>query len=362
MGSVGTGGKVAAGLIDLACTAGEARGIPRSELLYVAALEPEELADPDARLPGAALIDIVSHLLQRTGDRSLGVRFAEATDLRTQGFWGYLFLSCLSVRQAVELLLRFHSLRHPGHITFRAEDGWAIFEHTIPPELPAELAPIAGDAFLASFCLHRRRWAPEAPGQMHAWLTYAEEPHHRQLRELVGGPVTFEAASNGHKIPAWELDLPMRRADPHLLRLVEAQLEQKLADIALEDVPRDLADRVRSVLAARLPEGVSIERVARELRLSVRTLRRRLEETGLTFQRLLEEVRHRRAVEYLTKTEEAIERVAERLGYGDSSNFRRAFRRWTGVAPATFRAEHAASLRTRGAARASTRAQARARS
>lgn len=58
----------------------------------------------------------------------------------------------------------------------------------------------------------------------------------------------------------------------------------------------------------------------------------------LPFQALVEEVRFAHAVEYLTKTEDAIERVAERLGYVDPSNFRCAFRRWAGFSPAAFRA------------------------
>ena len=61
---------------------------------------------------------------------------------------------------------------------------------------------------------------------------------------------------------------------------------------------------------------------------------------------LLEEARRTRAVEYLVSSDEAVERIAVRLGYGDPSNFRRAFRRWMGVAPGAYRAQH------RGAPRA----------
>ena len=84
---MGSFGMVAAGLVDTACTLGESYGIPRSELLYIAALEPNEIRDPGARVSGQALFDIVSYLLERTGDRALGIRFAKTMDLRTQGFW-----------------------------------------------------------------------------------------------------------------------------------------------------------------------------------------------------------------------------------------------------------------------------------
>jgi AraC-like DNA-binding protein len=207
--------------------------------------------------------------------------------------------------------------------------------------MPRAYEAVAGDAFLATFCLNRRRWIPEARGEMRAFLTYPEEPHHHELRALVSGPITFAAPFTRYCIPAWELDLPGRASDPHLLRLAEAQLAQQAAQIAAQRETKDTAEMVRSLLRAQLQEGVSIERVARELHLSVRTLRRRLDALGVTFQRLLEEVRHHRAVEYLTKTEEGIERVAALLGYVDPSNFRRAFRRWTGLPPTAYRAAHA---------------------
>jgi AraC-like DNA-binding protein len=335
-------GMVGAGIVDVACRVGEGLGLSRSELLYVAALEAEDLRDPGARVPAESLLELVQYILERGGDRSFGIRFAEAMDLRTQGFWGYLFISCLTLRQAAELLVRFQHLRHASRMTYRVEGDWAIFERREDPALPKEFEVVVGDAFLASFCFNRRRWAPEARGEMQAWLMYPEEPHHRELRALVAGPVTFNAPFYRHCIPAWELDLPLRGADPHLLSLAEAQLQQQVVQATAPGRVQDAAELVRNLLLAQLHEGVSIERVARELHLSVRTLRRRLDALGVTFQRLLEEVRHRRAVEYLTKTEEAIESVAERLGYVDPSNFRRAFRRWTGLPPTAYRAAHAA--------------------
>jgi AraC-like DNA-binding protein len=338
-------GKVAAGIVEVACTVGERLGVPRSESLYVAALESEDLRDPSRRVSSDAIVAISRYLLERTGDRALGIRYAEAMDLRTQGFWGYLFMSCLTVRQAAELLARFQRLRTTSSLTFKVEGDWAIFEPATEVAIPPDLEVIFGDTYVASFCLHRRRWLPEAHGEMQAWLTYAEEPHHKELRALVGGPLSFGAPLNRLQIPAWELDLPGLRSDPHLLRLAEEQLERQLTELEHERAP-DLTEQVRDRLAARLHEGASIERVARELRLSARTLRRRLEQLGITFQALLADVRRTRAVEYLLHSEEAVERIAERLGYGDPSNFRRAFRRWTGQPPAAYRAEHASRGRS----------------
>jgi AraC-like DNA-binding protein len=330
---------VAAGIVQVACQLGERYGVPRSELLYVAALEPEELRDPDARVPADALLDIVRYLLERTGDRSLGIRFAEVMDLRTQGFWGYAHISSLTLRNAIDLLLRFQRLRHSAEFEFWIDGDWAVLEYA--GETPADVATIGGDAMLASFCFNRLRWLKGTGGAMQAWLPYPEEPHHHELRTLVGGPIVFDAPCNRFQFPACELERQSSGSDAHLAQLAKEQLERHLTQAGVAKI-LDLTEQVRARVAARLPSDASIARVARDLRLSVRTLRRRLDGMGVSFQGLLEDVRRKRAVEYLTKTSDAVERVAERLGYSDPSNFRRAFRRWTGLPPAAYRAEHKA--------------------
>ena len=81
----------------------------------------------------------------------------------------------------------------------------------------------------------------------------------------------------------------------------------------------------------------SLAVVARMVQLAPRTLHRRLVEEGTSFRLLLEEVRHRRACEHLRAGGLSIEELAYALGYADPANFRRAFKRWEGVAPSLYR-------------------------
>jgi AraC-like DNA-binding protein len=177
---------------------------------------------------------------------------------------------------------------------------------------------------------------------MQAWLTYREQSHHRELRALLGGPVVFNAPPNRFQFAARELDIPLT-GDPHLAKLATARLDEDLAQLSA-DQRREVLDQVRHRLAARLAGDASLSRIACDLGVSARTLQRQLGTLGTSFQDLLEDVRRTRALAYLTETDDAIENVATRLGYGDPSNFRRAFRRWTGTSPAAFRAERRARL------------------
>ena len=78
--------------------------------------------------------------------------------------------------------------------------------------------------------------------------------------------------------------------------------------------------------------------IARELNVSVRQLQRELQERGLTFKGLVEEVRRELAISYLTEKQKSIGEITYLLGYTEPANFGRSFKKWTGQTPAAFRA------------------------
>ena len=82
---------------------------------------------------------------------------------------------------------------------------------------------------------------------------------------------------------------------------------------------------------------VSIDRVARELGMSRQTLYRRLKAEGTTFEELLDSKRRQLAVRYLGLDRISVKAVAYKLGFSDPAAFSRAFKRWTGISPSSFR-------------------------
>ena len=96
---------------------------------------------------------------------------------------------------------------------------------------------------------------------------------------------------------------------------------------------------VEAVVEPLLAEGdANIDRVARELGLSRQTLYRRLKAEDVTFEQLLDELRHRLALKLLRDDGMAVKQAAWRLGFSDPAAFSRAFKRWTGSAPSFARA------------------------
>jgi AraC-like DNA-binding protein len=100
----------------------------------------------------------------------------------------------------------------------------------------------------------------------------------------------------------------------------------------------EFVSRVRVELGAQMTDGrASVEEVARALALSPRTLQRRLERAGTTFGALIDDARRSAALEHLRNPRVAIKETAFLLGFSEPSTFYRAFRRWTGATPASYR-------------------------
>lgn len=115
----------------------------------------------------------------------------------------------------------------------------------------------------------------------------------------------------------------------------EPELRQRLADLV---APVTTCRRVRAALLESLPSGlVSMDDVARKLAMSKRTLQRRIEAEGMSFQQIVKQTRESLARHYLEKTALPTAEIAFLLGFDELSSFYRAFRSWTGTTPDSVR-------------------------
>lgn len=124
---------------------------------------------------------------------------------------------------------------------------------------------------------------------------------------------------------------PFLTVNPGLWAFFEPALRQRLADL---DAGASTTERLRSALLEALPAGeLSMGALCRKLGLSARTLQRRLQEEGTTFQRTLDTVRGELALYYLKHSAMSGAEISFLLGYEDPNSFVRAFHGWMGITP-----------------------------
>jgi AraC-like DNA-binding protein len=168
--------------------------------------------------------------------------------------------------------------------------------------------------------------------------------------EHLGCPARFDARRNAIVLRRADLDRPFVTRDADLFAAVAPQLEAELAQaLGAKEIAEQVKGVLKRLLAGRRP---GIEDVASELRLSSRTLQRRLTEDGATFQQLMQEARRELARHYLLHSALELNQTAYLLGYEDAHSFFRAFHGWEGSSPGAWRARHARSARARSGAAA----------
>lgn len=155
------------------------------------------------------------------------------------------------------------------------------------------------------------------------------------LQAHFGCPIRYGTAANAIVFRATDAERPFLTHNAELLALLAPQLD---AELKQQYSQQSFAERVRAAIqqkmAGRRPR---IDEVARALHLSARTLQRRLQDDGSSYQKALEEARHQMARLYLRHSRLELGETAYLLGYEDVNSFVRAFRTWEGVPPAHWR-------------------------
>ena len=155
---------------------------------------------------------------------------------------------------------------------------------------------------------------------------------------LLGAPVVFGASATRwvFRKGVGSMRLPMANSD--LERTYRSWCNR-----LIEPGPSDEHNVVARVAELFMQSGQSFPsaaEVAAKLAISERTLYRRLSEAGTNLTSLIDDARHRKASELLSRSSIPIEELAHRLGFSEASSFSRAFRRWSGVSPRQFRERH----------------------
>ncbi len=135
-------------------------------------------------------------------------------------------------------------------------------------------------------------------------------------------------------LPAALLRRPLLQAHEITHRLSLEECERMV--VPLRRLPA-LVGKVRAHLSDLTDGTPSLTRIAKQLGMSERTLRRRLQDLGTSYSAIVDEVRFTRAKLMLMEASMTTEVIAEQLGYTETSNFRHAFRRWAGHSPRAFR-------------------------
>ncbi len=297
---------------------------------------PEQLADTDARVGADLMGRIWSELPTVIGVNDFGLAVAKrAEGAGALSVIGYVLRAAPTVGEGVKLALRFQRLLQDAVTstwTARGDDVDIVLEDRDPAfRLPRHAIEFG----LASMILSVRGATGRDLGPRRVAFRHPRPGDDREAQAVFACALEYRAPANAVTFARADLDIPHRTSDPHLSELLlrhARDLEDRLP------ATTSFASAVRSVLARDLESGESgLAAVATRLRLSPRTVQRRLHEEGTSLQRVLDELRRELALRHLEDGELSILEVGFHLGFADQSSFHHAFVRWTGLTPGAYR-------------------------
>jgi AraC-like DNA-binding protein len=174
-------------------------------------------------------------------------------------------------------------------------------------------------------------------------LAIPEPENNADYTNSLHGQISFGSAANELDIPHRWLDMASPYYHPVLWRQAQLTLSQALKDQS-ETEKTPYKQHIAGLLRTCEPPLPDLDNVAVALNVSQRTLNRRLQAENTSFRQLKSQALARWAKQYLRETEHSVEAIAAELGYKDTANFRRAFRKCEGCSPIEYRQSKSATV------------------
>jgi AraC-like DNA-binding protein len=299
-------------------------GLPaNAESLEEAALTPDGLEE---------LLDAAARLL---GEPNVGLALPAQLVMKRYTLPELVVRSAPTVRESLARVQKYATLWDPRlDISVEESEGEVQFRHRLRGR-PRGVGRHSHEYGLAVALFKMREGTHRHFAVRRAWFMHARPRDLEPLERFFGtADLDFGCLDNGFAFDAALLALPVVGADARMLATVEPMAEAALAAQPSVD---DFAAQVTAKLRTLLPDGANMDAVAAAMHMSARTLQRRLEQEGTSFTDVLDRVREELAKQWLGDRALALQEISWRLGFADLATFSRAFKRWTGKPPGTWR-------------------------
>lgn len=298
-------------------------------------LDYASLHDPDARFPQDGMTRLWTRAVELSGNPAIGLNMAKVVRPASFHVVGYALMSSSSLKEGLTRLVRYQRIIAEGaDLSFRPTgEGYELVLAINGDQLPpARQSAEASLAYALAFC----RWMTGKLIRPQKILLQGEPPADMEpFNQVFQAPLVFNAGHYALIFDRADMEMPLPTANPSLAQLHDRFAGEFLARFSGSRVTH----QTRQVLCRLLPQGEpKREVVAQTLHMSQRTLQRRLQEEGTSFQQLLDDTRKELSQQYLAQPNLTLLEVSYLLGFADPSNFFRAFRRWFEVTPSEYRA------------------------
>jgi AraC-like DNA-binding protein len=328
--TVGAG--YALGLLNLAV----AKGANRAQLLARAGIRADDLEDQDNRIPMGNYVALMRSGQELAAEPALALLYGEAMDLSELSVVGLIARASDTMTEALAQLNRYGRLvvevegigfENRFQMRKDAEGLWLVDTRKNANEFPE----LTESTFARMICGSREFGDGSRPFVKAVRVTHPRPAHVEEYQRILHAPVTFDAHENSMLVDEVWQDFKVARASRYVFGIFSEHAERLLAEL---ETARTVRGQVEAHAIPMLHTGeLGVDVIAGKMGLSRQTLYRKLKAEGVTFEGLLDDLRHRMALHYLDGQKVSVNETAYLVGFSEPSAFSRAFKRWTGRSP-----------------------------
>lgn len=310
------------------------RGLDAMDVIESADIDPSGVINSDRRISVQSMQRLMQTCIELSDDEAFGLFAAEQMQPQVLHGLGLAWLASDTVYDGLKRTVRFGQLMSTG-VTLRLEEAGEfvqlIIDRNIVPENYVHASADFGVGMILRMC---RLALGEFIAPVKVELERPVPTNPEQFEYYLCCPVSFESETTQITFYLADIREPLATGDPGLARVNDAQTQSYLDSFLAQTTSRDVVGKIVEKLADGPPNQ---QQIADSLNVSNRTLQRKLKSEGTSFMDLLQDTRMQLARSYLMQPTRSVVETSYLLGFSEPSTFSRAFKRWTGQAPAEFR-------------------------
>jgi AraC-like DNA-binding protein len=290
-----------------------------------------QINDPSVRVSYRQARTVVSRALKSIHDAGLGLIVGRNQTVGSFGLLGLAMLTSRNFGEAMKVGIDNHKVSGSLlDVDLDVIDEQTVAVQAWPRFGELELMPFLCEELFSSCLSFARELVGPKLIPVRLELTYPAPPYASEYNAIFQCEVRFGAQHNRILVDTSWLEHPLPGYNPLTSKQALALCHQQLRGDNRFD---EIVGSVERLLRSRLREHPRLTEVARTLHLSERSLRRRLADSGRIFREIHDRVRAERALELLHAGQMSVAEIGVELGFSDPREFRRAFKRWTGMPP-----------------------------
>lgn len=322
------------GMIRTNVKLAESLGFTMSMVLAGSDISVSDIDDTEQRVSYRQRIQVLENILRLVNQPDYWLAREEDVSISDFGLLGYAMVSSATLEKAIQIAVKYHK-------TAGAMFGLSFFR--VGDDAVLRLDNLLADGAVGEYLVQDlfKGITPliglltgEVFNPSKIKLNYSPVSEELNYTRAFKCEVEFDQSYCEYRFDASLLDKKLAAADSDTARSCEEACRRLLIQIDIED---DLISRICTLLLSTPGEFPKLDSVADSLSLGTRTLRRRLKSLNTSYQKVLDSVKQKLAMEYLQSTTLSVQEISDLLGYSEVTNFRRAFVKWAAMSPYQYR-------------------------